>query len=95
MVSLWRGNFRDFPARYLKEQTSPSLFLKPGNGGSGRIRLDRDFCGMATAAKGSPSYCECQVMSTRTGISFLIGMARNDGGSILKSEQVAGTVPVR
>ncbi len=35
-----------------------------------------------------------QVMSTRTGISFLMGMVRNEGRSILKSEQVAGTTPV-
>lgn len=33
-------------------------------------------------------------MSTRTGISFLIGTVRNDGRSILKSEQVSGMVPV-
>lgn len=38
-------------------------------------------------------YIGRQVMSTRTGISFLIGIVRNVGGSILKSEQVAGTVP--
>ena len=35
-----------------------------------------------------------QVISTFTGISFLMGTVRNDGRSILKSEQVAGIVPV-
>jgi hypothetical protein len=35
-----------------------------------------------------------QVMSTRTGISFLIGIAKSDGGSILKSDSIAGIVPV-
>jgi hypothetical protein len=34
-----------------------------------------------------------QVMSIFTGISLLIGIVRNEGRSILKSEQVAGTVP--
>lgn len=34
-----------------------------------------------------------QVISTRTGISFLTGTVRSDGGSILKSESVAGMVP--
>jgi hypothetical protein len=34
-----------------------------------------------------------QVMSTRTGISFLTGTAKRDGGSILKSDSVAGIVP--
>ena len=33
-------------------------------------------------------------MSTRTGISFLTGIVKSDGGSILKSESVAGIVPV-
>jgi len=36
----------------------------------------------------------CQVRSTRTGISFLTGTVRNDGGSILKSESFAGIAPV-
>jgi|GEM_PF-6125508 len=36
---------------------------------------------------------ERQVMSTRTGISFLIGTVRKEGRSILKSEHVAGIVP--
>ena len=36
----------------------------------------------------------CQVRSTRTGISFLTGTVRNDGGSILKSDSFAGIVPV-
>ena len=39
-------------------------------------------------------YCGRQVMSTRTGISFLTGIVSSDGGSILKSESVAGIVPV-
>ena len=34
----------------------------------------------------------CQVISTRTGISFL-GIVKSDGGSILKSDSVAGIVP--
>jgi hypothetical protein len=38
-------------------------------------------------------YCECQVISTRTGISFFTGMVNSEGGSILKSDSVAGTVP--
>src|ERR1035438_10027333 len=33
------------------------------------------------------------VISTRTGISFLTGTAKSDGGSILKSDNVAGIVP--
>src|ERR1035437_9064323 len=36
----------------------------------------------------------CQVMSTFTGISFLMGTVKNDGLSILKSEHVDGMVPV-
>ena len=39
-------------------------------------------------------YCGRQVMSMRTGISFLTGIVKSDGGSILKSESVAGIVPV-
>ena len=39
-------------------------------------------------------YIGRQVASTVTGISLRIGTVRNDGRSILKSEQVAGTVPV-
>jgi hypothetical protein len=31
--------------------------------------LSKDIC------DGSAAYCECQVMSTRTGISFLMGIA--------------------
>ena len=38
-------------------------------------------------------YCGRQVISTRTGISFLTGIVSSDGGSILKSERVAGIVP--
>src|SRR5450631_1163139 len=39
-------------------------------------------------------YCtRCQVMSTFTGISFLIATVKNDGMSILKSEHVDGMVP--
>ena len=38
-------------------------------------------------------HCGRHVMSTRTGISFLTGTANSDGGSILKSESVAGIVP--
>jgi short-subunit dehydrogenase len=33
-------------------------------------------------------------MSTRTGMSFLTGIVRSEGGSILKSVSVAGIVPV-
>jgi hypothetical protein len=39
-------------------------------------------------------YCARQVISTRIGISFLIGTVRNFGGSILNSDTVAGIVPV-
>ncbi len=39
-------------------------------------------------------YTGCQVKSTLTGISFLIGTKRKDGGSILKSVRVDGTDPV-
>ena len=35
-----------------------------------------------------------QLKSTRTGISFLRGMVRSVGGSILKSVNFAGMVPV-
>jgi len=38
-------------------------------------------------------YCGFQVRSTRTGISFFTGIVSSDGGSILKSVSVAGTVP--
>ena len=38
-------------------------------------------------------YCGRHVISTRTGISFLTGTAKSDGGSILKSDSVAGMVP--
>lgn len=38
-------------------------------------------------------YCGRQVISTRTGISFFTAMVRSDGGSILKSDNVAGIVP--
>jgi hypothetical protein len=38
-------------------------------------------------------HCGRHVMSTRTGISFLTGTAKSDGGSILKSDNVAGIVP--
>ncbi len=40
------------------------------------------------------SYIGRQVMSTRTGISFLMGTVRNEGRSILKSLHVSGMVPV-
>lgn len=40
------------------------------------------------------TYIGLQVISTRTGISFLMGTVRNNGRSILKSEQVAGIVPI-
>lgn len=39
-------------------------------------------------------HCGIQVVSTVTGISLWMGTVRNDGRSILKSEQVAGIVPV-
>jgi hypothetical protein len=35
-----------------------------------------------------------QVASTRMGMSFLMGMVRSLGGSILKSEHLAGMAPV-
>jgi hypothetical protein len=38
-------------------------------------------------------HCGRHVISTRTGISFLTGTAKSDGGSILKSDSVAGIVP--
>jgi len=38
-------------------------------------------------------HCGRQVMSTRTGMSLLTGTAKSDGGSILKSDSVAGIVP--
>lgn len=41
-----------------------------------------------------PAYCFCQVKSTFTGMSFLIGMVSSEGGSILKSVSLAGIVPV-
>jgi len=33
------------------------------------------------------------VVSARTGISFLTGTVKNEGGEILKSESIAGIVP--
>src|ERR1022692_3246515 len=42
----------------------------------------------------SSPHCGRQVISTRTGISFLTGIVNSDGGSILKSASVAGIVPV-
>ena len=46
------------------------------------------------AAAGSASYFSFRhVRSTRTGTSFFTGMVSSDGGSILKSESVAGIVP--
>jgi hypothetical protein len=38
-------------------------------------------------------HCGRQVISTRTGISFLVGIVKSVGGSILKSDSVAGIVP--
>ena len=48
---------------------------------------------LASACMRWRDYCARQVISTRTGISFLTGIVRNEGGSILKSENVAGMVP--
>ncbi|MHB8639805.1 MAG: hypothetical protein ACYDBL_08390 [Candidatus Acidiferrales bacterium] len=42
----------------------------------------------------SETYERCQVMFTRTGISFLIGTINSFGGSIWKSDTVVGIVPV-
>jgi hypothetical protein len=39
-------------------------------------------------------YLGRQVMSIRTGMSFLMGSVRSEGGSILKSESFTGIVPV-
>jgi len=39
------------------------------------------------------SYCRRQVISTRTGISFFTGGISKLGGSILKSDSLAGMVP--
>lgn len=39
-------------------------------------------------------YIGRQVVSTFTGISFLTGIVSSDGGSILKSLNVAGIVPI-
>ena len=41
----------------------------------------------------SPAHMGRQVISTRTGISFFTGIASSEGGSILKSDNVAGIVP--
>jgi hypothetical protein len=38
-------------------------------------------------------HCGRQVISTCTGISFFTATAKSDGGSILKSDRVAGIVP--
>jgi hypothetical protein len=40
-------------------------------------------------------YIGFQLISTFTGISFLIGTINKEGGSILKSESFAGIVPER
>jgi hypothetical protein len=53
-------------------------------------------CGGPRAASGARPLvygAGCQVISTRTGISFLTGMVRRVGGSMLKSARVAGMVP--
>jgi len=39
------------------------------------------------------NHCGRHVISTRTGISFLTGIVRSVGGSILKSDSVAGIIP--
>ena len=60
-------------------------------------RLDRCFLCFKQSPGGWDRYgaqLGRHVMSTRTGISFLIRTVKNEGGSILKSEHVAGTVPV-
>ncbi len=50
---------------------------------------------MADRTEVAPAiYCGCHVISTPTGMSFLIGTVSSDGGSILKSDSVAGIVPV-
>src|SRR4249919_1507267 len=51
------------------------------------------FFGSKVAAA---DYCcsECQVISIRMGNSFFTGKVSRVGGSILKSESVAGMVPV-
>ena len=39
------------------------------------------------------NHCGRHVISTRTGISFSTGSVKSVGGSILKSDSVAGIVP--
>ena len=55
---------------------------------------DSGHHGPSSAKPRQDYFSSCQVMSRRTGISFLMGMAKRDGGLILKSETVAGIVPV-
>ncbi len=71
---------------------------------SWRPHISEDINRLATAAEESvrsfrQQIEECahswrQVMSTCTGISFLTGMVNRVGGWILKSDRVAGIVPL-
>lgn len=57
--------------------------------GTARARVCEEITGTGARAY----LARRHVISTRTGISFLIGIVRNFGGSILKSVSVAGMVP--
>jgi catechol 2,3-dioxygenase-like lactoylglutathione lyase family enzyme len=80
-------------ARLRKAQLHFRNDIVQGPGGS-EIMSPRDvFPGTERKVQG-PIHMGRQVISTRIGISFLIGTVRKEGRSILKSEQVAGTIPV-
>ena len=49
--------------------------------------------GMSTGRPERPIHRGRHVISTRTGSSFFTGTANSEGGSILKSDNVAGMVP--
>jgi pimeloyl-ACP methyl ester carboxylesterase len=73
---------------------SPADLFGFSNGGTiavqVAIRHPRVGSYLESAAR---QFCLRQANSTRTGISFLTGMARSDGGSILNAANVAGIVP--
>src|ERR1700693_4819085 len=57
------------------------------------LGMQRENLPAPSEADDKPIHCGRQVISTRTGMSFLTGMVSSDGGSILKSASVAGIVP--
>lgn len=54
----------------------------------------RGAASVCSQSRQDVAYCWCHVVSTRTGISFLIATPRNEGGGILNPLRVDGIVPV-